>query len=80
MTLKAALGIAASDDDDGGSADKSPSSYITEDQVGELVALIEDVGADKIKFLKHIKVESLAEIPAKQFQSAVDALNAKRGR
>lgn len=38
-----------------------------------LLALIEDVGADKAKFLAYLKVQSLADIPAAQFSRAVDA-------
>ena len=72
------LGIAVGEDDDGKAV--GAGETITEEQVGELVALIEDVGADKAKFLKHIKVASLADIAANKFQAAVDALNAKRGR
>ena len=72
------LGIAVGDDDDGKAA--GTGETITEEQVGELIELIESVGADKAKFLKHIKVESLADIAASKFQAAVDALNAKRGR
>lgn len=61
--------------DAGGAGDK-----ITNEQLDELIALAEDVGADKRKFCAYLKVASLSEIPAKKFQSAVDALNAKRAK
>jgi hypothetical protein len=78
MTLKLALGIAASKDDDGkGSSGGEPT--VSEDQIGELVALIDSVGADKGRFLKFMKVDSLAALPAARFQEAVTALN-NRGR
>lgn len=72
------LGLAASDDDDGksgGSGEK-----ITEDQAGSLQALIMEVNADKNKFLKYMKVERLAEIPAAKFKDAIAALEAKRAK
>lgn len=79
MTLKAALGLAASDDDDDGQA-VGRGETISEDQLGDLSALIEDVGANRAKFCEYFKVKTLADIPAKEFKRACDALNAKRGR
>jgi hypothetical protein len=70
------LGLAAADDDDGGTVNSG--AAITADQVAELVALADEVGADKARFCKHFKIESFAAIRADRFQSAVDALNAKR--
>jgi hypothetical protein len=72
MTLKAALGLAASDDDDGKSAE--PSATVTEDQASELRDLIESVDADAAKFCAFFKVQSIASIPAKRFDEAVKAL------
>lgn len=77
-SLVQALGLAASNDDDGKAAGMGPT--ITEDQVGELVALIEDVKADKAGFLKYMKIDALADLPASQFKRACDALNAKRSK
>jgi DNA recombination protein Rad52 len=53
---------------------------ITSDQVIILRELAESVGADLPKFLAYVKVESLADIPAKNFADAVSILEAKRGR
>ncbi|MCU1464065.1 MAG: hypothetical protein JWO37_4140 [Acidimicrobiales bacterium] len=78
MTLKAALGLAATIDDDGANADGKP-EVITIDQVGELVEMIESKGADKARFLKYYKVEKLADLPAAKFDSAVKLLMAKGG-
>lgn len=75
MTLKAALGLAVSNDDDGQSSE--PARTINEDQVGELVAQIESVGANKAQFLKYFKIEALADLPAARYQEAVNMLNAK---
>jgi hypothetical protein len=65
------------EDDDGKAADNTP---ITEAQLQELIALADDVGADKIKFCKYLKVAALAEVPARRFQEAMDALEAKRAK
>jgi len=76
--LKGIFNVAIGEEDKDGN-DPAPPKTITQDQVGDLLALIEDVGADKAKFLAYLKVPSLADIPAAQFGRAVDALNAKRG-
>lgn len=77
MTLKAALGLAASDDDDGTSSEQP--ELISEDQLATVVALVQEVNADREKFCKYLRVGSLAEIPASQFSQAVRLLEAKRG-
>lgn len=76
-TLLAATGLAARDqDDDGRSAE--PAETISEHQVAELEALIEDVGANKAAFLKYLKVDALAEIHVNAYRTAVSALENKR--
>ena len=77
-TLKAALGLAASNDDDASSAETP--DYIDRDQLARLIALADEVGADKERFCKYLRVGSFAEIPAKQFDHAVALLEAKRGK
>lgn len=77
-TLKAALGLAASADDDGKSADIGDA--ITEAQVSELQRLIMDADADIAKFLTVLKVETLADLPAKRFAEAVEALTQLKAR
>jgi hypothetical protein len=57
-----------------------PGSVITDDQVTNLMDLAEEVKADRQKFLAYMKVEKLADIAAKDYQKAVKALEAKRGR
>ena len=78
MTLKAALGLAASDDDDGAGA--VPAGTISDDQIQRLIALADEVGADKAAFCKYMKVGSLADLKERDFQRAVDALNKKRAK
>lgn len=76
MTLKAALGLAASEDDDGKSAEASDT--ISLEQVEQLVALADDVGADKEAFCRYFRVGGFADITNKDFARAVAALNKKR--
>lgn len=75
-TLKAALGLAAAADDDG-QASEGSNNLISDDQAGELVAMIESTGADKPKFLAYFKIDKLGDLPAKSYQMAVQLLNAK---
>lgn len=76
MTLKAALGLAVSNDDDGKAAETG--DVISLEQVEELVALADEVGADKEAFCRYFKVAGFADITTKDFPRAVSALNKKR--
>jgi hypothetical protein len=77
-TLKAALGLAASNDDDGKSAGETDDgTLISEEQLAELIAIADEVGADKAKFCKFAKIESFADILASKFEAAKAALRAK---
>jgi len=71
-----ALGIAASNDDDGNG---SENGAVTEQQAGRLQSLIVEVGADIAKFLAWAGAESISDIPAGKFGAAVSMLEAKRG-
>lgn len=51
---------------------------ITQEQLADLVALADDVGADKAAFCKYMGVASFADLPAKNYSRAVAALNKKR--
>jgi hypothetical protein len=74
-TFMAITGLAAQDqDNDGG----QPLEFVSEKQVADLDALIEDVGANKAAFLKVCKVEALDHILAKNYTDAVKRLEAKR--
>lgn len=76
-TLLAATGLAARDQDDDGRSTRVEQT-ISESQIADLNALIEDVGANKAAFLKYLKVDSLAELHANAFTAAVTALENKR--
>jgi hypothetical protein len=79
-TLKLALGIATSKDDDGAAGGRPWEECITDEQWNELSRLIEEVKADPIKFCTFLKVEALTELPASRFEYAKRALEAKRGK
>lgn len=74
-TLKLALGLAASTDDDGrasGAVDR-----INADQFVVVQNLMEKAEADEAKFLQFIGAPSLEEMTLKQFDTAVSALRKK---
>lgn len=75
-TATALLNITSRGEDDDGKA--APNDWINEDHVGELVALMDDVGADRTRFLNFLKVDSFAHLPKRRFREALDALEAKR--
>jgi hypothetical protein len=77
-SLVQALGLAASEDDDGRSA--AAGSALTDDQIDTLRALIVEVAADIPRFCKYMRVDRIEEIPAARFANAVAALEAKRSK
>lgn len=77
-TLKLALGLSVSHDDDGKASEEKAIEYISEKQVMELRDLIIEVGADEKKFCSVGKVDRLEDIPAANFQNAVNVLKRKR--
>lgn len=78
-TLKLALGLATSKDDDGKAAGETEES-LTEQEIADLNALITEVGADKQRFLKHLGVESLDVIYRKKFKEVCAMLREKGKR
>lgn len=75
-TLKLALGLAASDDDDGRTAEKVET--ISADQLFAMQGLIEATGTDPAKFAQYLKVENLETLTLKQFDTAMAALRHKQ--
>lgn len=75
-SLKAALGLAASKDDDSSFVDEN--AKITPEQRDELIALADEIGIDKAAYCKHFGIPSLADIPAGSFGKAKTAMLAKR--
>jgi len=74
--LKMIFNVAVGEDDRDGN-DPVGATTITDDQAGELLAMIESTGADKGRFLAYFKVERLGDLPAKSYRTAVDMLNAR---
>lgn len=81
MTLKAALGLAASEDDDGrasgSAADDGP---IGEDQAKTIRELCEATDTDIPKFCELMQVESIPDLPISQYARVIASLEAKKRR
>lgn len=79
--VKLIFNIAISDTaDDDGNAAGGGDSPISEEQVEKIQSLIVNVAADIQRFCKYMRVSRIEEIPAKQFDRAVGALEAKRAK
>jgi len=74
-TLKMALGLAATEDDDGRAAEAV--KLINADQYQALQGLIEQAEADEGKMLQWLKADTMEEITLKQFDTAVSMLRKK---
>lgn len=82
MTLKAALGLAAAEDDDGQKSE-APAATITEEQQMQIREMLEATESDEKRFLAMGKLERLSDMRADQFDSAMGLLKqklAKRGQ
>jgi hypothetical protein len=77
-SLKLALGLAASTDDDAQSF--GPGGEIDEAQLQELRQLIINTDSDLPKFLRYFRVETLDKLPAAKFEQASRLLKAKGQR
>lgn len=75
-TLKAALGLAAGPDTDGNvPLDNTP---IDAGQLKKLTSLADEVSADIPRFCRHMKINKIADLPARRFDEAIRTLEAKR--
>lgn len=68
--------IVTKEDDDGNAA--GAPEFITDEQAQQIRDQIDALGVDIEKFFAWLNVDGIAKIPAKRFQSALDALDAKR--
>lgn len=69
------------EDDDGNSAgDQKPIEYIDKEQLATIRRLIEETASDTAKFCQLGKINSLPEMEARHFASAVQLLEAKKQR
>ena len=80
MTLKAALGLAASEDDDGRKSDDQQSETINKEQVSKVLALIEQTDTDIAKFCQYFSVEAVPELTKGQLPRALTFLEKKRSK
>ena len=80
--LTGMVGICPVDDDAQSLTQDKPAAkpveLITTEQAEDLDFIADDLSVDKIKFCKWLGVGSIAQIPASQFQKAMDALEKKR--
>ena len=76
-TLMAATGLAAKDMDDDGRSAEPKVETISAKAVEHLEKLIKEASADRAKFLETLGVEKLEDLPAKNFNIAKAALNAR---
>lgn len=65
-------------EDNDGNAPADDGTAITSDQAEVIRRLIAETNTEEPRFLAHMKVATLEELPAKSYQRAVDALNAKK--
>lgn len=83
-TLSSLACIAADEDDDAeatrrdGQFSSVPSAKINQDQLNQLIATLDEVGADKVKFCGYMKIKSLADLPAAKFSEAIAVIEQKR--
>ncbi|MFP5078263.1 ERF family protein [Rhizobium sp. YIM 134829] len=76
-TLKAALGLAAAADDDGGKADDT-NGTITDAECEIILSMINETESDIAKFCATLQIDSVKEMPAIKFRRAVGMLEAKK--
>jgi hypothetical protein len=80
MTLKAALGLAAAEDDDGAKSEQTiDDGPISEEQVASIRKLAEETGSDIPRFCAYFKIEAVPDLPRSQFDRAVKSFEKKRG-
>lgn len=80
-TLKLALGLSVSHDDDGKASDQTNEpKRISEEQVKTILSLLEETDSDIEKFCQMGKIDAVPEMLANQFDSAVRLLNTKKAK
>jgi hypothetical protein len=79
-TLKAALGLAASHDDDSSKADEKQDEVITEEQRDRILDLIVETDTDIAQFCKVGKIDAIGELLAVNYENAIRLLEQKKQR
>jgi hypothetical protein len=77
-TLKAALGLAAAEDDDGMASGNG--GTISSEQAHRILDLANEVGADIPKFCAFFKIESIPDLPVGRFNDALRMLEMKKAK
>lgn len=77
IALRSVTGVRVASDDVQAEQESDPTT-ITEEQVANLAALLDEVKMDRQKFLAWQGVSALSEIPARRYARAVAAVEAKR--
>lgn len=79
-TLKAALGLSASNDDDAGKAGQRPDDLLKPDQIEIIKDLIDKTGTEIEKFCEAFKVDAIGHLTVRDFDSACKSLQIKLAR
>ena len=78
-TLKLALGLSVSNDDDGKAAGANDDAgQINEEQADTIRRLADETGADLARFCAYFKIDAVPDLPMKDFRRAVASLEKKR--
>lgn len=77
-TFLAITGLAVKEQDDDGNKAGNPVDLINENQEANIVALMDEVKANKVMFCKYFKINSVEKLPAKAYQDAIRMLEQKR--
>lgn len=80
MTLKAALGLAASEDDDGRASDSDAADVVSDDQAEILTNLITSTRTNLEQFLAYAKAPSVSDVLAKDFTRLKAMLETKKAQ
>lgn len=73
-----AIPVEGQDNDPDANSHEVKPPVITEQQASDLLALIENVGADVAKFATYYKINSVTDLPASKLKQAIDGLEKKR--
>lgn len=79
-SLNAALGLSASNDDDGKAAGKDDQQTISPAQVKIIQTLLDETESDTERFCQMGRIDSVPDMLTKDFESAVALLNTKKAK
>ena len=79
-TLKLALGLATTNDDDATASSKTEDDFLTDDQSEAITALLTETKANITAFLQTFRVESVSDLRKSQYADAHGALLRKKAK